>query len=144
MITSAINLLEETDTTRRVFQNVGIVGGILLVARGTIQAMLQGPSAVDIAAIVLGLAVVVAAVSIKQRWKVEYKGHSIRFENSPILAEKLFIDDQLVARGGFGYRMELRGALNNGEGRGDQIVAVSEAGLLQFRCRIFAEPATQA
>ena len=63
---------------------------------------------------------------------------------SAIFAEKLFIDDELVARGGLGYRLELRGTIKTGEGKGDQILSVSKASLLKFRCRIIAEPGSQA
>ena len=142
--TNSTKLLEATDKVRRMVQHVGMLGGLLLITMRGYEAALQGLTTFDIAAIGLGILFVGVGVTTKQRWNVDYIGHQIRFENSPIFAEKLFIDDELVARGGLGYRLELRGTIKTGEAKGDQILSVSKAGLFQFRCWITAEPGAQA
>ena len=134
-------LLAATDTKRRLLQHGAMLGGVaLLVAAGVLVNMPDSLS-VTLAAILLGLVLFIVAAGIKQRWEVSHKGHPIRFENNPILGEKLFIDGELVARGKLGYRSETRGDIKAGDGVGDQIIARSEAGFLDFRCRITVEPA---
>ena len=143
MNTNALQLLEATDTIRRGLQHGALLGGFILLALGGSSA-LHSPAALNIGMIGLGVGLIALAAVVKQIWELEYKGHRIRFENSAIWAEKLFIDGELVARGGFGYRMELRGDIKRGDGMGDQIIARSGAGLLRFKCRIFVEHESQA
>ena len=85
----------------------------------------------------LGLLALVAGV--RQRWDVEYLGHTVRFENSAVTAERMYFDGGLVARGGLGVRMEMRAPIRVGEGAGSEIVALSEARVLSFRLRLFVE-----
>lgn len=85
----------------------------------------------------VGLLALVAGV--KQRWEVEYLGHTVRFENSAVTAERMYLDGGLVARGGVGVRMEMRAPIRVGEGAGSEIVALSEARVLSFRLRLFVE-----
>jgi hypothetical protein len=135
-------LLDETDTRRRILQHALILDGLLLLLiagaliKTTDNLMLPGGIVLTV-----GLVSLLLAFFIKQRWTVPYKGHVIRFENDALRGERLFIDDDLVAKGGLGVRMVLQGSIKQGAGTGDRITAVSEAGLLRFRCRITATPA---
>ena len=54
-------------------------------------------------------------------------------------AERLFLDEGLVARGGIGSKMELRAPIRVGDGAGDEIVVLADARLTYFRVRIFVE-----
>ena len=45
----------------------------------------------------------------------------------------------LVARGGIGFRKTLQGTVKSGDWAGDRITGVSDAGLLQLKCRPPAE-----
>jgi hypothetical protein len=105
--------------------------GALLLGAGSYPA-------VGWAAVAVGLGLVVLAGAVRQRWEIAYKGHRVRFENGALTAERLYIDDELAARGGFGFRMEMRGMIRTSDGVGDQIMVLSEAGLFRFRCRIIA------
>lgn len=102
---------------------------------------------VNVGSAVIGMLVIGSAVallalaaSVKQRWETTYKGHHIRFENSPILAESLYLDGGLVARGGVGKKMELRAPIRVGEDAGSEIVALVDAKMLSFRLRLFVQP----
>ena len=135
-------LLDETDTTRRVLQNGLVLDGILLFV--TAGVLLRGPDNLSLVGgmvAALGVVSLIVAFFVKLRWTVAYKGHTIRFENDPYRGERLFIDDDLVAKGGLGVRMVLQDSIKQGAGTGDRITAVSEAGLFRFRCRITATPA---
>jgi serine/threonine protein kinase len=131
-------LLDEADVRKRVWQHTGmLLGGFVFIGAAVCFVMAGMYSQIGL--MLLGLILFLLAAATKQRWVVRYKGHRIRFENDHIRAEKLFLDDGLVARGGWGYRMELRAPIKVGEGAGDEIVALSEAGLFSFRCRITVE-----
>jgi hypothetical protein len=147
-------LLDETDIRKRVWQHGGMVlGGLVFLGAALVLVVMLMAGAFErpfpnlwllilisfVGPMVFGLLLFTLAVATKQRWQVHYKGHRIRFENSVLTAEKLFLDDGLVARGGVGYRMELRAPIRVGEGTGDEIVVLSEAGVFSFRCRIMVE-----
>lgn len=136
-------LLDETDTRQRVRQHVLIFAGILDMFLGIALAagMVSYNPVVRIAGVAIvagGVAVLLLASRIRQRWEVSHEGHVIRFENDPIFGEKLFIDEHLVARGGLGFSKRLEGEIRSGRGGGDRIVALSEARFTSFRCRIEA------
>lgn len=133
-------LLDITDRRTRLLQQglmaaCGFLGGIATVM------LVTGALPVVVAGLVVVGAVVlfVVAAGIKQRWEIEYRGHRIRFENSPVKGERLFLDEGLVATGGFGMKMELRAPIRVGEGAGDTIVALVDAGIREFRLRLFVE-----
>jgi len=135
-------LLDATDTGRRVLQNGLVFDGILMFVVAGV--LLRGPDNLSLAGGVVaafGVVSLIVAFFVKLRWTVVYKGHTIRFENDPYRGERLFIDDDLVAKGGLGVRMVLQDSIKQGAGTGDRITAVSEAGLVRFRCRITATPA---
>lgn len=136
-------LLDETDTSQRVRQHALILGGIVDMFLGLALAtgMVSYNPVVRIGGVAIiagGVALVLLASRIRQRWEVEHEGHHIRFENDPIFGEKLFIDEHLVARGGLGFSKRLEGDVRSGAGAGDRIVALSEARVTSFRCRIEA------
>jgi hypothetical protein len=122
-------------------QHGALLGGNLLAAWGMSHLIwdLGLSPTLSWVAVGLGLGLVILGGFVRQRWEVSYRGHRVQFDNGMFTGERLFIDGRCVARGGFGYRMELRGTITDGDGAGDQIMALSEAGLLQFRCRIIAE-----
>jgi hypothetical protein len=133
-------LLEAADTRQRPIQTIVPIAGVLLGAAGVAMWVRAGggPSVMAVASTVIG--VVLIAVSLRSviAWNVAYKGHAIRFQNDPCFAERLFIDGQLVARGGVGYVMVLSGTIPSGEGAGETIRATSHAGIFSFSCRIAA------
>lgn len=139
-------LLDETDTGQRMRQHVLIFGGILDMVIGLALAsgMVSYNPVVRVAGVAViagGVAMVLLASRIRQRWQVGYEGHRIRFENDPIFGERLFIDDHLVARGGLGFSRRLEGDIQSGPAAGDRIVALAEARFTSFRCRIEAHTA---
>jgi serine/threonine-protein kinase len=133
-------LLEAVDTERRGLQHAGLLAGFGLLVSG-LCFLLPPLSFVPVGApmAVLGLVLAAAAAAVKQRWEVEHQGHRIRFENSCYTGEKLFIDGQLAARGGFGLRTELRGPVTDGAGGAEEIVVFCEATFFRVRCRIYVE-----
>ena len=144
MSASVIELLDATDREQRLRQNVRLLGAVV-IAIASIGPLVVGLRSSRVALILLGIAGFGAALALgrlaaqaRQRWEVDYKGHPIRFENSPIVGEQLYIDDTLVARGGLGVHFRLEGRIPSGNGAGDTIVAESEARLNHFRCRIQA------
>jgi hypothetical protein len=70
---------------------------------------------------------------------VLYKGHTIRFENSVVFGERLYIDGVRITKGVLGFHKTLQGVIHSGNGSGDRIIAHSEAGLTMFKIRIVAE-----
>ena len=143
-----IELLDVTDTAQRSRQHAQIVA-MLVTALVTCEALYIGlsdrrwplliPAVLALAATVL---LARRAARTLQRWDVTYKGHRIRFENSALTGEKLFIDDALAARGGIGRALRLEGVIGAGDGIGDRVIAFADAGLADFRCRLVVEPAS--
>lgn len=134
-------LLDETDTGQRAKQHMLILAGLLDMFLGVALAvgMVSYSPIVRVAGLAIiagGVFMVLLASRIRQRWEVEYRGHKIRFENEPIFGEKLFIDDRLAARGGLGFSRRLEGDIQSGPAAGERIVALSDARLTSFRCRI--------
>jgi hypothetical protein len=133
-------LLDISDRKTRLLQQglmaaCGFLAGVatVLLLTGALPALVAG-------LIVAGaVALFVVAAGIKQRWEIEYRGHRIRFENSPVTGERLFLDEGLVAKGGFGMKVELRAPIRVGDGAGDAIVALVDAGVREFRLRLFVE-----
>ena len=124
-------LLEVADTRRRLIQTIVPMGGTLLGAAGVAMWVRGdgGPSVVAVSSTVIGIALIVVSLRSVIAWDVSYKGHAIRFQNDPCFAERLYIDGQLVARGGVGLSMVLSGTIPHGEGAGETIRATSRAGL---------------
>jgi hypothetical protein len=73
------------------------------------------------------------------KWKVNYKGHAVRFKVHPIWGERLYIDDKLVDRGRPGINITLRGTIESGQGAGERITSRSKAALFTVSCVIVAE-----
>jgi len=133
-------LLEVADTRQRPIQTIVPMAGVLLGAAGVSMWVRAGggPSVVAVSTTVIGLLLIAVSLRSVIAWDVTYKGHAIRFQNDPCFAERLYIDGQLVARGGVGYVMVLSGTIPSGDGAGETIRATSRAGVLSFSCRIVA------
>lgn len=133
-------LLEASDTGRRWIQTLMPLVGTGIGAAGVSMWFRAdgGPTVLAVAATVIGIGVIVWSLRTIITWDLSYKGHAIRFQNDPCLTERLFIDGQLVARGGVGLHMVLSGAIASGDGAGTTIIATSRAGLFSFSCRIIA------
>ncbi|HKB05814.1 MAG TPA: protein kinase [Gemmataceae bacterium] len=130
-------IFEAVDRDRRLWQHGMILTGLLLVGLAAVITLTAGTlNAILFAPAVIGLALIAVGGSERQRWDVPYKGRTIRFENSPYLGERLYVDGVRIARGGFGFMRELRGTVPDGPGAGDEVRALCEAGFLQFKCRI--------
>lgn len=135
-------LLDVTDRSIRRLQLAAMGGsGLLLGVAGAVTAAEVAPAWASAVAFVVGLAGLVVAGGVRQRWEMEYRGHEIRFENSPLTGERLFLDGGLVSRGGIGQKMELRAPIRVGEGAGEEIMALVDAGVLQLRLRLYVEGA---
>ena len=142
MTQAAETLLDATDRVRRLMQ-LGVVwlGVLVLIVARVLLRRPSGhlnPAGLTIAGI--GLAAIVISIWVRVRWEVPYKGHVILFENDPLRGERLYIDGEVVAKGGRGYRLVLQGTIKEGAGAGDRITSVSEAGMFHFHCRLTAEP----
>jgi len=142
-------LLDETDRSTRLRQHallllgVGFsVAGITLIISGTVKG-LPRTLTTGIVLLVIGIALHFLAARTVQLFETDYKGHRIRFTNNPLTAERLYIDDALVARGGFGFVMRLEAMIPSGQNEGDRIVATSEARFTSFRCRIEAQTSAE-
>lgn len=87
------------------------------------------------------IATIIYSVKIKkhQVFDAQYKGHTIRLDNSGTFAERLYLDDGLVRTGGFGTKMEFRFPIKAGDGIGDEIIVWFDAGFSKTRCRIEVE-----
>lgn len=132
-------LVDVTDRRTRLTQMASVAVASAFLGLGA--GMIGGPGSVWVPPVVLatGAALLALAATVRQRWEVDYKGHRVRFENSAVLAERLFLDEGLVARGGVGRMMEMRAPIRVGAGAGETIVALSEAGLTSVRLRLFVE-----
>jgi hypothetical protein len=87
--------LKATDTAGRLLQHGSTLAGVmLLVLAIPMFAQGRGFSALGTAAVALGLVALVCGLRVKICWEVLYKGHTIRFENDPLVGEKLFIDGE--------------------------------------------------
>ena len=140
MTTAAVELLDATDTRKRLMQHGATLAGVGLLGAASFLVGRPGLLGAGLVCIALGLGLFAVSASVSQRWQVTYRGHPVRFENNPFRGERLYIDGELVGRGKIGFESELRGTIRSGAGAGDQIVSRSRAGLLTFRCRILAEP----
>jgi len=132
-------LLDVTDRKLRPLQHGVVLAGVVVLLVAGAAAKRPEGIALTLWMIAGGLALIGAAAAIRQKWAVTYKGHDVRFENNPLLGEKLFIDNTSSGKGKLGYRSEIRAVIASGEGAGDTVIARTEAGLLTLRCRITAE-----
>jgi hypothetical protein len=133
-------LLDAHETGRRLLQNgLPLLGGALLLAGVAVMVAPTHAYGQGITALVLGFGLLLWCPTVLLRWDVEYKGHAIRFENSVVFGERLYIDGTRITKGPLGYRKTLQGAIRGGDGDGERITAESEAGLTIFRVRIVAD-----
>ncbi|MFY9253441.1 MAG: serine/threonine-protein kinase [Fuerstiella sp.] len=140
-------LLDVTETRYRTLHHVTFIAANLLVLVAIVVALVSGRAFAAIPAGLLLAAIVTMIVSVQLKkqlvWEVTYKGHLIRFDNGGMLAEKLYLDDGLVQKGGFGTKMEIRTKIKAGEGLGDEIIVWFTAAFRYCRCRIDVEERVQ-
>jgi regulation of enolase protein 1 (concanavalin A-like superfamily) len=129
-------LVDDVDRRQRLRQHCGLLIGSVLLLIGFSNV---NHSEGGFVALLAGALVLTLTARIKQRWEVPYRGHRIRFENSCLFGERLLIDGEVAARGGFCGRRELRGPIRQGEAAGAEVMVLIEAGLMRYRCRIFVE-----
>ena len=133
-------LLDTHETRRRLLQNaLPMLGGALILAGIAIMVPPVRATGQGMVGLVLGVALLAWSPRVLVRWDLQYKGHAIRFENSVLFGERLYIDGVRITKGMLGYRKTLQGVIRDGDGAGDRITAESEAGLTIFRLRILAE-----
>ena len=138
-------LLDETDTAARRHQHFCEIGGMLWILMGVLGSVFVcqmnkfGFLPIPIASLLGGVGLMIAAGRIRQQWKIDYLGHSIRFENSVYTSGRLMIDGKIMASGGIGPRTELSARIPSGPGAGDQIVVKTHALIRSFQCQIFVE-----
>jgi hypothetical protein len=139
-------ILEQSDRQTRWLQKALIAGSVSFFVVGFLITGFgrghDGLASVGVILSAAGLGGFVALAGVKQRFKVRYRGHSIRCEKNIYLGESLFVDGRRVDRKrsvGWQGSEELRAVIADGEGAGDTIVAEIDTGLAQVDCRIFAE-----
>lgn len=138
-------LLDVTDRSVRRLQLAALIAsGLLIGIAGFLITTTEVPVWATVPAMLIGIIGIVIAGAIRQRWDLEYKGHQILFENNPITGERLFLDGGLVSRGGVGKKMELRAPIRVGDGAGEEIMALVDAGIFKLRLRVYAEGAGSA
>src|SRR6185503_8887696 len=105
MSASPVTLLDASDTRRRLLQQgLPLAGAGLLLCGIGILASSGGRAWVAGSALVaLGVLAVGAAPLVLVSWDLDYKGHRIRFENSPVFGERLYIDGERISQGALGY-----------------------------------------
>jgi tRNA A-37 threonylcarbamoyl transferase component Bud32 len=131
-------LLDETDTVLRKLQHICLLTGVLLVVAGFVLIRVEFYGALGL---VVAASLFIASNRIRQVWEVTHKGHLVRFENGVFSGSKLFVDGVLSAHGTVGSRVEMRARLHQGDGQGDWLTALSDAGLFRFRLRLLVEAA---
>ena len=133
-------LLDETESRYRTLHSWSTIIGLFalpVIGMYCFRSFPRTAFAIWAAAI----ATTIYSIRIKrhQVFNAEYKGHTIRLDNSGMFAEKLFLDDGLVQQGGVGMKMEFRFPIKAGEGIGDEIIVWFDAGFWTTRCRIEVE-----
>jgi len=135
-------LLDVTDRSVRRLQLAAVgASGLLIGLAGVLLVSAHAPIWATVLALLVGAVGFITAGAIRQRWELNYKGHHIQFENSPLTGERLFLDGGLVSRGGVGQKMELRAPIRVGDGAGEEVMALVDAGILQIRLRVYIEGA---
>ncbi|MDH5235737.1 MAG: hypothetical protein OEW77_12330 [Gemmatimonadota bacterium] len=142
MAPQAVVLLDATERKARILQQLApLFGGALLTVGLALLVIMTGANRLLGALSALaGVALFVWGGRLLVRWEVPYKGHLIRFQNSVVFGERLYIDDdRFDDDADEGAEKVLRGTIAAGDGLGERIVASSAAGILSLRCRIQAE-----
>lgn len=135
-------ILDETKSSNRRLQQWMLTFGIgLLLGAIYFGVMNSSPIYVSLSLIAVSLVLMRISSMLKrdQIFEAAYKSHTIRLDNTSLWAERLFLDDGLVKRGGFGSKMEFRFPIKAGEGLGDEIVVWFDAGSASCRCRMEVE-----
>ena len=76
---------------------------------------------------------------MKKSWELNYKGHTIRVENSWLHGEKLYVNNELQDESvGFSFRGRLIGNVVTGEGH-KEAIKVSLGGWFVINIRMFID-----
>ncbi|MCA9260672.1 MAG: hypothetical protein KDA61_15775, partial [Planctomycetales bacterium] len=138
-------ILDETKShNRRLQQWTLAIGFGLLLSAAYSLVMSSTPIYHPLVLFVLSAVLLRASSKLKrdQVFETTYKGHTIRLDNTSLWAERLYLDDGLVRKGGFGSKMEFRFPIKAGDGLGDEIVVWFDAQSTSCRCRIQVEEHT--
>lgn len=135
-------LLDATEHKSRILQQVApVLGGALLTVGLSMLVILPGANRLlGVVSALLGVALFVWGGRLLVRWEVPYKGHRIRFQNSIVFGERLYIDDDRFDDDNADSPKTLSGTIAVGEGAGERITASSAAGVISLHCRIEAQP----
>jgi hypothetical protein len=142
MATQSVVLLDATEHKYRILQQVApLLGGALLTVGLSLLVIMPGANRIlGVLSALAGVGLFVWGGRLLVRWEVPYKGHVIRFQNSVVFGERLYIDDDRFDDDALeGTEKVLRGTITAGDGLGESIVASSAAGMVSLRCRIEAE-----
>ena len=72
------------------------------------------------------------------QWDFQFKGHSIKIENSSS-QQRLFVDGELQDElYGMGFRSRMYGVIRDGESAGEEVM-VSLGGFWSVICRVFVD-----
>jgi tRNA A-37 threonylcarbamoyl transferase component Bud32 len=132
-------LMDNTETKYRTRHHFVLISSFMLVPLSLPVFRESLPFGAAILAVAFAL--FIWAVKIKKHlvWETTYKGHTIRLDCSSMLAERIYLDDGLVQRGGLGTKMEFRTKIKVGDGIGDEIIIWFDAQFRYCRCRIDVE-----
>lgn len=135
-------LLDETKSNNRRLQQWTLSLGVGLLLAAVYYVVTRSlpiyiPLALVVVSVILGW--ISSRLKRDQVFEATYKSHTIRLDNTSLWAERLFLDDGLVKRGGFGAKMEFRFPIQAGDGLGDEIVVWFDAGSASCRCRMEVE-----
>src|SRR5262249_55116065 len=90
-----VQLLDATDQFKRLLQHGLALLALAFVLLGVVAFFSLGGNVLAAGAMVVGGVVLIfACILVRQKWIAPYKGRFIRFENSAITGEKLFVDGQ--------------------------------------------------
>jgi len=133
-------ILDETDRSIRIVQNIALAAGVILIGAGVVFSIVNPHHWQTMTLLFIGGGMSMAAAGfLKQHWEVEHEGHTIALSNNAFESE-LFIDHVKVAKSsGMALRRELRGVIPGGRAAGSEIKAIVEAGRTELRCRIVVQ-----
>lgn len=134
-------LLDDTETKYRRLHHLTFLSGFYLMLPCVPMLWPDTTRTYGAVGLVVSLVLMVWGVRIKRHlvWETTYKGHTIRLDCTSMFAERIYLDDGLVQRGGIGVKMEFRTKIKAGDGIGDEIIIWFDAGFSYCRCRIDVE-----
>ena len=125
-------LLDVIDRRIRLIQHGAIFAGIAVLTGARFLAGVAG-SAVTLAVIAVGVALIAVGATVWQRWVIDYQGYRIVVENNPIRGERLLVGGVVAAKGVMGVRSHMVTTLATPSGS-EEIIVRTEARLTSYRC----------